>query len=123
MQKREKNIMYNYIYINIYTSFNNIIITVSNKNKNPLFWTSSGINGFKGAKKSTPFAAQRNIISIKEKIINLNIKNVKIKYKGFGIGKESIIRIIKNLKLNIIYVRDVTPIPHNGCRPKKKRRV
>ncbi|XZR52550.1 MAG: 30S ribosomal protein S11 [Candidatus Carsonella ruddii] len=109
------------IYLN--STFNNTISTLTDLKGNTISWTSSGILGFKGPKKNTSLASQ----SISEKIsyfaINKNIKIVDIYIKGISIGKEVLLRIINNCGIYIRSITDVTPLPHNGCRKKKKRRV
>ncbi|MBY0585368.1 30S ribosomal protein S11 [Candidatus Carsonella ruddii] len=112
---------YGIIYIN--STFNNTISTLTDMKGNTIGWFSSGVLGFKGPKKSTSLASQ----SISEKIsflaLNKNIKIVDIYVKGIGIGKETILRIINNCGIYIRSITDVTPLPYNGCRKKKKRRV
>ena len=107
----------------IQATFNNTIITIADKNGNTISWASSGAVGFSGSKKSTPFAAQRAAESVARKAKELGVKQVEVYVKGPGSGRESAIRAIQAAGLSIIAIRDVTPIPHNGCRPPKRRRV
>lgn len=109
----------------IQASFNNTIITVTDQKGNVLSWSSSGtVPGFRGAKKSTPFAAQLVAESAAKKAIeSYGLKEVDVFVKGPGVGRESAIRSLDNSGLKITSIKDITPIPHNGCRPKKRRRV
>ena len=107
----------------IQATFNNTIITIADKNGNTISWASSGAVGFSGSKKSTPFAAQRAAESVARKAKELGVKQVEVYVKGPGSGRESAIRAIQAAGLSIIAIRDVTPMPHNGCRPPKRRRV
>ena len=107
----------------IQATFNNTIITIADKNGNTISWASSGAVGFSGSKKSTPFAAQRAAENVARKAKELGVKQVEVYVKGPGSGRESAIRAIQAAGLSIIAIRDVTPIPHNGCRPPKRRRV
>lgn len=107
----------------IQATFNNTIITIADKNGNAVSWASSGAVGFSGSKKSTPFAAQRAAENVARKAKELGVRQVEVYVKGPGSGRESAIRAIQAAGLAIIAIRDVTPIPHNGCRPPKRRRV
>jgi small subunit ribosomal protein S11 len=107
----------------ILASFNNTIITISDLNGNVLTWSSSGSKGFKGARKSTSFAAQLAAEEVAKKATTMGVKTISVKIKGPGSGRESAIRALSTFGLNIVSIEDVTPIPHNGCRPQKKRRV
>ncbi len=107
----------------IYSSFNNTIISVTDINGNVLGWSTSGGSGFRGSRKSTPFAAQVATEKCIEIIKNYGIKNLEIMVSGPGSGRESSIRAFNSAGFNITSINDVTPIPHNGCRPPKKRRV
>ncbi|MGX7591365.1 30S ribosomal protein S11 [Candidatus Karelsulcia muelleri] len=107
--------------VNINSTFNNIIITLSNLKGDVLAWSSAGQKGFKGAKKNTPYAASKTAQDIVEKGKNMGLKKIKIIVKGPGAGREAAIRTLSNL--NVIRIKDITPIPHNGCRPPKKRRI
>ncbi|HVJ80782.1 MAG TPA: 30S ribosomal protein S11 [Planctomycetia bacterium] len=109
--------------VHISSTFNNTIVTVTDKQGDVLCWASSGTCGFKGSRKSTPFAAQRAAETVAEKAIKFGIKEVEVKVKGPGSGRESAIQAIDAARLLIKAIEDVTPLPHNGCRPPKKRRV
>lgn len=107
----------------IQASFNNTIITISDKQGNVLVWSAPGIVGYGGSKKSTPFAAQIAAADAARKAKEIGLKEVDVYVKGPGFGRESAIRSLQASGLIITSIKDVTPIPHNGCRPKKKRRV
>ncbi len=109
--------------IHIFASFNNTIITVTDLQGNTLTWTSSGSVGFKGSRKSTPFAARLAAEDIVKKTKAMGISEIDVFIKGPGPGRESAIRAINAQGLKIRSISDVTPVPHNGCRPPKKRRV
>ncbi len=107
----------------IKSTFNNTIITITDLNGNALAWASAGISGFKGAKKSTPYAAQIAALGVANKVRGMGVKELEVKVKGPGSGREAAIRALQSAGLLVRKVKDVTPIPHNGCRPRKKRRV
>lgn len=107
----------------IQATFNNTIITITDRLGNVISWSSSGSVGFSGSKKSTPFAAQIAAQNVARKAKELGVKQVEVYVKGPGSGRESAIRAIQATGLSITAIRDVTPIPHNGCRPPKRRRV
>jgi len=107
----------------IQASFNNTIITITDKQGNVLVWSAPGIVGYSGSKKSTPFAAQIAAADAARKAKEIGLKDVEVRVKGPGFGRESAIRALQASGLIITLIKDVTPIPHNGCRPKKKRRV
>jgi small subunit ribosomal protein S11 len=107
----------------IKASFNNTIITIADKNGQTLCWDSAGSIGYKGSRKSTPFAAQRAAESVAQKAKKMGMKEVDIRVKGPGAGREPAIRALAAAGLTIRAIEDVTPLPHNGCRPRKKRRV
>lgn len=109
--------------IYIFSSYNNTILSISDEQGNVLTWVSSGSIGFKGAKKATPFAASKVAENIAERAQKLGIEKVKILVKGIGSGRESAIRSLASRGLEIVSIKDITPIPHNGCRPPKVRRV
>lgn len=109
--------------IYIFSSYNNTIISLSDAQGNVLFWTSAGSLGFKGTKKGTPFAASKTAEAMVQAIKKIGIEKVRILVKGIGSGRESAVRSLAARGLIISSVKDVTPIPHNGCRPKKARRV
>ena len=104
-------------------SFNNTIITVTDMNGETLCWDSAGTVGFKGARKSTPFAATRAAEKVAIKAKRMGVKEIEVRVKGPGPGRESAVTALQNNGLNISALEDHTPIPHNGCRPPKKRRV
>ncbi len=107
----------------VQATFNNTIVTVTDLNGNAVSWASAGGLGFRGAKKSTPYAAQVTAETAAKKAIDFGLKEVHVFVKGPGVGRESAIRSLGNLGLLVRSIKDVTPIPHNGCRPKKTRRV
>ena len=107
----------------IQTTFNNALISITDKMGNSLFWASAGTAGFKGAKKGTPFAAQVTAESVAKKALSAGLKEVEVMIKGPGGGRETAIRALQAAGLEVKSIKDVTPIPHNGCRPPKKRRV
>ncbi|MCX5699986.1 MAG: 30S ribosomal protein S11 [Candidatus Omnitrophica bacterium] len=107
----------------IQASFNNTIITITDKQGNVIAWSAPGIVGYSGSKKSTPFAAQIAASDAARKAKEVGLKDVEVRVKGPGFGRESAIRALQASGLIITMIKDVTPIPHNGCRPKKKRRV
>ena len=109
--------------VHIQASFNNTIITVTDKEGNTLIWSSPGVVGFSGSKKSTPFAAQVAARDAAKKAQDLGIKDVSVFVKGPGSGRESAIRALSAAGLNVTSIKDITPVPHNGCRPQKRRRV
>ena len=104
-------------------SFNNTIITITDTNGETLCWASAGTTGYKGSRKSTPFAAQRAGEAIAEQAVKFGIKEVEVRVKGPGSGRESAITALQAAGITIRTIQDVTPLPHNGCRPRKKRRV
>ena len=107
----------------ILASFNNTVVTITDRSGNVVAWSSCGAVGFSGSKKSTPFAAQVTAESAAKKAIEHGMKTVEVSVKGPGSGRESAIRALQATGLQISMIRDVTPIPHNGCRPPKRRRV
>ena len=107
----------------IKATFNNTLITITDPHGNVLCWASAGTIGYKGSKKSTPFAAQKAAESCADQAKRLGVKEVDVKIKGPGSGRESAIRSLQQAGLSVKTIEDVTPLPHNGCRPKKKRRV
>ena len=107
----------------IVSSFNNTIITITDNTGNTISWSSSGNKGFKGSRKSTPFAAQLAAEEAGKKAMEHGMKNIEVVVKGPGNGRESAIRALNSSGLNISIIKDITPIPHNGCRPSKRRRV
>ncbi len=107
----------------IQASFNNTIVTITDMQGNTITWTSTGTVGFSGSKRSTPFAAQVAAENAAKKAIDQGVKEVEVYVKGPGSGRESAIRALQAAGLQINAIKDVTPIPHNGCRPPKRRRV
>lgn len=107
----------------VYATFNNTIITITDRKGNALAWATSGGSGFRGSRKSTPFAAQIAAERAGTVAIEYGMKNLDVMIKGPGPGRESAVRSLNNLGFKINNITDVTPIPHNGCRPPKKRRV
>lgn len=107
----------------IHSSFNNTIVSISDTTGGAIAWASAGNMGFKGSKKSTPFAAQMAAESAARKSMEHGMKQVEVYVKGPGAGREAAIRALQAAGLEIVLIKDVTPIPHNGCRPPKRRRV
>jgi small subunit ribosomal protein S11 len=107
----------------VHASFNNTIITLSDRQGNVLSWATSGGSGFRGSRKSTPFAAQVAAEAAGRTALDFGLKNLEVRIKGPGPGRESSVRALNALGYKITNITDVTPIPHNGCRPPKKRRV
>jgi len=109
--------------VHIQATFNNTIITITDLSGNVVSWASAGGLGFRGAKKSTPYAAQTTAETAAKKAMDYGLRSVHVYVKGPGIGRESAIRALGSLGLQVRSIRDITPIPHNGCRPRKSRRV
>jgi small subunit ribosomal protein S11 len=107
----------------IHASFNNTIVTITDRQGNALAWATSGGSGFRGSRKSTPFAAQVAAERVGDMVKEYGLKNLEVEVKGPGPGRESAVRALNNAGFRITNITDVTPIPHNGCRPPKKRRV
>jgi small subunit ribosomal protein S11 len=120
-KKERKNIQDAIVHIQ--STFNNTIITITDVSGNTLAWSSSGCQGFKGSRKSTPFAAQLAAENVARKVLEYGVKNLEVYVKGPGSGREAALRSLQVMGFNIKLIRDVTPIPHNGCRPPKRRRV
>lgn len=104
-------------------TFNNTIVTMTDVNGDVLCWATAGTVGFKGSRKSTPFAAQRAAETVAERAAKLGVKDIEVRVKGPGSGRESAITGLQSSGLSIKSIEDVTPLPHNGCRPRKRRRV
>ncbi|MBF0117573.1 MAG: 30S ribosomal protein S11 [Desulfobacterales bacterium] len=121
-KKKEKRNILNGV-VHIQSTFNNTIITITDPNGNVVCWSSSGVQGFKGSRKSTPFAAQMAAEDSAKKAMECGMKNVEVYVKGPGAGRESALRALQAAGFNVTVIKDVTPIPHNGCRPPKRRRV
>ncbi len=109
--------------VHIYCSFNNTIVTVSDDKGNTIAWSTAGSHGFKGTKKSTPFAAQITSNKAAEKAVAMGMREVAVKVCGPGQGRETAVRAVQQAGLTVSSIKDITPIPHNGCRPPKARRV
>jgi small subunit ribosomal protein S11 len=107
----------------VHASFNNTIITITDRQGNTLSWASSGGQGFKGSRKSTPFAAQVAAENAGRAALEFGVKNLEVRIKGPGPGRESSVRALNAVGFRITSIQDITPVPHNGCRPPKKRRV
>ena len=120
-RKEKKSVYEGNVYIQ--ATFNNTIVTVTDLNGNALAWASSGGLGFRGAKKSTPFAAQTVAEAAIQKAVSYGLREVHVYVKGPGMGRENAIRSLGNMGLRVKSIHDITPIPHNGCRPPKRRRV
>ena len=120
-KKEKKSVYEGNVYIQ--ATFNNTIITITDLNGNAISWSSSGVHQFRGAKKSTPFAAQTVAETAVQKALTVGMREVHVYVKGPGVGRESAIRQLGALGLKVKSINDVTPIPHNGCRPRKARRI
>jgi len=120
-RKEKKSVYEGNVYIQ--ATFNNTIITITDLNGNAISWASSGGLGFRGAKKSTPFAAQTVTETAVQRAVGVGLREVHVYVKGPGVGRESAIRQLGALGLKVRTINDVTPIPHNGCRPRKARRI
>jgi len=121
-KKRQKKSVAKAI-VHIKATFNNTIVTLSDMQGNALCWASAGTIGYKGSRKSTPFAAQRAGERVAAMAGKFGVREVEVRIKGPGSGRESAVRAIRSGSVDIRAIEDVTPIPHNGCRPKKRRRV
>ena len=120
-KKPRKNVARGVVHVK--ASFNNTIVTITGPTGDTLSWGSAGIVGFKGTRKSTPFAAQRAAEQAAQSAMRHGLREVVVRVKGAGSGRESAIRALSNAGLNISSIEDVTPLPHNGCRARKRRRV
>ena len=120
-RKEKKNVVQGRVHIQ--STFNNTIVTSTDMLGNALAWASAGTSGFKGARKGTPFAAQSAAETVAKKSMEQGMKTTEVYVSGPGSGRETAIRAIQSTGLEITLIKDVTPIPHNGCRPPKKRRV
>ena len=107
----------------IKATFNNTVVTITDKDGNTISWASAGKVGFKGSRKSTPFAAQTAAVESAKRAMALGVKRVEVLVKGPGVGREAAVRSLQAAGLDVTAIKDVTPIPHNGCRPPKRRRV
>ncbi len=120
-KKERKNIPVGIAFVN--ASFNNTIVTITDQFGNTIAWSSAGSHGFKGSRKSTPFAAQVTAEAAGKKAMEHGMKTVEIRVKGPGSGRESALRALSAAGLSVTSIKDITPVPHNGCRPPKRRRV
>ena len=120
-KKEKKNVPEGVVHIQ--STFNNTIITIADKQGNVISWCSSGVLGFKGSRKSTPFAAQNAVTDATKKATDQGMRKVEVNVKGPGPGREAALRALLNAGLEVTRIFDVTPIPHNGCKPPKRRRV
>ena len=120
-RRERKNITSGVAHVN--ASFNNTMITITDAQGNSIAWASSGSSGFKGSRKSTPYAAQMAADSAAKKAMEHGVKTLEVEVKGPGSGRESALRALQAAGFTITSIKDVTPIPHNGCRPPKRRRV
>ncbi|MDH3348906.1 MAG: 30S ribosomal protein S11 [Desulfobulbaceae bacterium] len=109
--------------INIYSTFNNTVVSISDRMGNTLSWSSAGVIGFKGSRKSTPFAAQNALTDAVTKAKEHGLRKVEVKVKGPGPGREAALRALTTCDLEVSKISDITPVPHNGCKPPKRRRV
>ncbi len=120
-KKGKKNIAEGVVHI--HSTFNNTIVTVTDYQGNVISWSSAGTMGFKGSRKGTPFAAQQAADNAAKKAMDHGVRSVQVFVRGPGVGRESALRSLQAAGFNISMIKDVTPIPHNGCRPPKRRRV
>lgn len=120
-RKVKKNIKSGIVHIT--STFNNTVVTITDVSGNVIAWSSSGVRGFKGSRKSTPFAAQLAAEDAARKAMEHGVRNVVVYVKGPGSGRESALRALNSAGFSVSLIRDVTPVPHNGCRPPKRRRV
>lgn len=120
-RRERRNIGHGIVHIK--SSFNNTIITVTDLRGNVVAWTSAGNVGFKGSRKSTPYAAQMAAEEVARRAMEFGVRKVDVQVRGPGSGRETAIRSLQNLGLEVTGIKDVTPVPHNGCRPPKRRRV
>ena len=123
-QKKKKNVLVESVgQAHVQSTFNNIIISLTNNTGQVISWSSAGKMGFKGSKKNTPYAAQLAAEQASKEAMDLGLRKVKVFVKGPGAGRESAIRTIHNTGIEVLEIVDITPLPHNGCRPPKKRRI
>ncbi len=121
--KAKKRLTSTHGIAHILATFNNTLVTITDRQGNAISWSTSGMSGFHGSRKSTPYAAQIAAMNAAKKALDAGLKEVEVWVKGPGQGRESAIRAIQQAGLSITAIKDVTPIPHNGCRPPKRRRV
>ena len=122
-KKRGEKRVVHHGYAHIHASFNNTTITICDNDGNVVSWSSAGAIGFKGSRKGTPFAATQAAINCGKSAQGYGLRSVEVRVKGPGAGRESAIRALQTIGIDVKSIRDVTPIPHNGCRPPKRRRV
>jgi small subunit ribosomal protein S11 len=120
-KKEKKNVVVGVAHVA--ATFNNTIITITDQGGNAISWSSSGMMGFKGSRKSTPYAAQMAAEDAGKKAMEHGMRTLEVEVSGPGSGRESALRALQTIGLTVTSIRDVTPIPHNGCRPPKRRRV
>ena len=120
-KKEKKNVVSGVAHVN--ATFNNTIITITDAQGNTISWSSAGMMGFKGSRKSTPFAAQMAADDAGKKAMEHGMKTIEVEVSGPGSGRESALRALQSCGFQVVSIKDVTPIPHNGCRPRKRRRV
>ncbi|MCL4434727.1 MAG: 30S ribosomal protein S11 [Actinobacteria bacterium] len=120
-RRERKNISYGIAHVK--SSFNNTIVSIADPEGNVIAWSSSGIVGFKGSRKSTPFAAQMAADAASQKAMEHGVRRVDVYVRGPGSGRDTAVRAIAASGIEVVSIKDVTPVPHNGCRPKKRRRV
>ncbi len=120
-KKGRKNVPEGVVFI--YSTFNNTIVTITDKRGNVVSWCSAGVLGFKGSRKSTPFAAQNALADAAKKAVDRGMRKVEVKVRGPGPGREAALRALVNTGFEVSRISDVTPVPHNGCKPPKRRRV
>ncbi|HEV8598066.1 MAG TPA: 30S ribosomal protein S11 [Gemmatimonadales bacterium] len=121
--KRSKKVVESEGIAHISATFNNVLITITDMRGNTIAWGTAGKAGFKGSKKSTPFAATVAAENVGREVMNLGVRKLHVLVQGPGSGRESAIQALASVGLRVVSIKDVTPIPHNGCRPPKKRRV
>jgi small subunit ribosomal protein S11 len=121
-KKREKRVVHNG-YVHVQASFNNTIVTITDPDGNTVSWSSAGSLGFRGSRKGTPFAAQQAALTAAGKAKESGLRSVEVRVSGPGSGRESAVRALATAGIEVRLIRDTTPMPHNGCRPPKKRRV
>lgn len=119
-RKVKKNVPYGTVHVR--STFNNTVVTITDKEGNALCWASSGTHGIKGSKKSTPYAAGKSAELAGQKAVEMGMKKVDVEVKGLGSGREAAVRSLTAVGLEVVKITDKTPVPHNGCRPPKKRR-